>query len=228
MGDVTNLNQFDWPGWPIDANPFGKDFDATARRRMVQGSQVLMPLLRKHFDQMGTTVLEIGPFFNPLVTPEAFPSFEIFYWENDRYVVQYLQHKYQGKPAHIMFSDLNKADGPSLLRLKLENQQQFQALGRQQVLFDSAVVSHVFNYTDYRLLLIFLKIFLKKDGLLFINNVINYGLPVFFSDKRPTSNEEIEVTLTNTGYHIIESKLVPSPYPEHQKNARLLIVAKNI
>ena len=72
-----------------------------------------------------------------------------------------------------------------------------------------------------------LKEFIKKDGLLFINNVVDYGLPTFFSEKKPKSREETIKILKETGYTVIEKQIIDSPDKKHQKNKRLIIVAKS-
>jgi hypothetical protein len=38
----------DWPGWPLDNNPYGDEFDLSARKRMLAGSQMLFPFLKKY------------------------------------------------------------------------------------------------------------------------------------------------------------------------------------
>src|SRR3989344_3343435 len=85
---------YDWPGWSLDTNPFGKEFDREARHRMVLGSQLLLPLMQRW--DIGSRALEVGPFFNPLLTPTRFPSIGITFMENDPHVVQYLRECYPG------------------------------------------------------------------------------------------------------------------------------------
>lgn len=220
-------SNLDWPGWPILDNPYGKDFDLDARKRMVDGSLKLLPFLNKYKNKMGKVILEVGPFFNPLVTPERFPNKHIFYWENDHHVLQFLAKNYNDNKTHAMFCDLNHIDGPSLLKLKSQTLKHFKTLGYEEVKFDVIVASHVFNYIDYRLFLMVVKDFLKKDGLLFINNVVNYGLPDFFSEQRPKSIPETLQTIKQTGYVIIDKTILDSPYPKYQRNKRLLVVARN-
>jgi len=224
---MNQQETFEWPGWPLSENPFGEEFDAPARKRMVTGSQMLIPLLEKYRPEMGTNILEIGPFFNPLTTPKSFPNTEIFYWENDRHVIEHLNRQFKKLPAYCIYSDLNRIDGTSLLQLKEQTTKHFSSLGQAGGRFDVVVMSHLFNYTDYRLLLIILKAFIQPNALIFINNVVNYGLPNFFSEKRPLSIEETVESIKGTGYDVLESQIIPSTFPEHQKNPRLLLVAKN-
>jgi hypothetical protein len=217
-------NNVNWPGWRLEDNPHGKEFDLEARKRMLSGSNKLEPFIQKYKDKMGQEILEIGPFFNPLITSEKFPNASICYWENDYHVLGYHLKESIGKPVHPIFCDLNLIEGDSFLKLKLETQKLF----KDGIQFDSIVISHVFNYVDYKMLLMVLKDFIKKGGLIFINNVVDYGLPAFFSDKRPKSIESTIETIEQTGYKIIEKDIQDSPYKEHQKNQRLIVVAKSV
>ena len=36
-----------WPGWPLENNPFGEYFDLAARKRMLAGNKMLEPFLKK-------------------------------------------------------------------------------------------------------------------------------------------------------------------------------------
>jgi len=217
---------FDWPGWSLEANPFGENFDLAARKRMIKGSRILLPLIKKHSKKIGNPVLEVGPFFRPLVTPKLFPEKKIFYWENDRYVIEYLKKKYKEKHIFPIYCDLNKLEGASLLKLKVQTLIEMKMKGIKSEKFDSVVVSHVFNYIDYKLFLFIIKDFMKPKGLIFLNNVVDYGLPHYFSDKRPKSIPEILKSLKEAGFEIIEKRILDSPFPKHQKNKRLVLVAE--
>lgn len=217
----------DWPGWPLKNCPYGKEFDYRARKRMLSGSNMLLPLIKKYKEKMGEHILEIGPFFVPLITKRRFPKSKIFYWENDPYVLDYFKHNKKSRIFPI-FCNLNRLSGGSLLTLQNENQKIFKKLGQKNISFDSVAISQVINYVDYKLLLATLKIFLKKDGLIFINNVVNYGIPEFFSEKRPKKIFEITKAVEESGYIIIEKQFFKSPNKKYQKNKRLILVAKNI
>ena len=52
---------------------------------------MLLPLIKKYKENLGNVILEIGPFFNPLITPKDFSKTKIFYWENDYNVIRYLK-----------------------------------------------------------------------------------------------------------------------------------------
>ncbi|MFH0905533.1 MAG: hypothetical protein V1826_02325 [bacterium] len=216
-------SDYDWPGWPLNDNPYGSDFDLPARKRMIAGSRQLWPLIQKYKNRLGTNLLEVGPFFNPLITPKEFPKGRIFYWENDRHVLKWLPRQYPGTAP--IYCDLNKVEGISALRLKMETLKRFLKFKTKSIRFDAVVASHVLNYIDYRLFLLTLKGFIKPGGLLFINNVVNYGLPPFFSDKRPHSIVETLQTIRDAGYSILESRTIKSVHPR-QKNKRLLVVAQ--
>lgn len=220
-------HEFDWPGWPLEGDPYGGEFDAAARKRMVEGSRQLLSVISRFRRKIGNIVLEVGPFFNPIVTPKEFRHRHIFYWENDRHVLKYLAQYFNGHHTHAMYCDLNKIDGPSLLKLKSETLKHFHELGLPAIKFDAVIASHVLNYIDYRLFLMVMKDFLTKDGLIFINNVVNYGLPAFFSEQRPKSIAETVKTIQETGYEIVTKVVLGSPSLIYQQNKRLLIVAKN-
>ncbi|MFA6908501.1 MAG: hypothetical protein WC289_01310 [Patescibacteria group bacterium] len=223
----STIDQYNWPGWPLKQNPYGKQFDLQARKRMVEGSMKLLPALKKFRQSLGSVVLEVGPFFNPLITPERYPRKTIFYWENDYHVLNWLQHR-RTRNVHAVFCDLNTIKGQSLLTLKNETQHHFKKSGSKKRRFDSVVVSHVLNYIDYKLFLIVLKEFLKHNGLLFLNNVQDYGLPAFFSEHRPHGIPETTTILRQTGYEILYQRIIPSSKKSIQKHPRLIIVAKNI
>ena len=224
---ADNSKIFNWPGWPLDNNPFGEDFDLPARKRMLAGSQILFPFIKKQRKDIGNIILEIGPFFKPLITPKEFPKAKIFFWENDYHVLKYLKSIYSKKNVYPIFCDLDKMEKNSPLKPNLKTKKQFQKIGLKTISFDSVIVSHVFNYVDYKLFLTALKKFIKKDGLIFINNVVDYGLPAFFSERRPKSISETIKTVKKTGYDIIEKKIFESPDKKHPKNKRLILVAKS-
>ena len=212
-------------------NFYGKIFDSSAKKRMIKGSQILNPILKEYNQDIGKTILEAGPFFNPLVTPRKFFNKNIFYWEYDKYAIDWLLKKNKGKKVFPIYcDDLNNLKEDSFLKLKIKTKKYFNKYGLKKVEFDSVIISQVFNYIDYKTFLINLKNFLKKDGLIFINNVVNYGYGAheFFSEKRPKSIPETLRTIKETEYEIIEKKVYESKNKKHQKNKRLIVVAKNL
>lgn len=224
---MSDFKEFNWPGWPLEDNPHGGEFDSAARKRMLAGGQMLVPFLDKYKKDMGGNILEIGPFFHPLITPEGFPRANIFYWENDYHVLEYFNSKYKDMSVYPIHCDLNKIEGNSLMKLKLETQKYFQSINLATISFDSVVLSHVLNYVDYKFLLLVLKEFIKLKGLVFINNVVDYGLPAFFSDQRPTSISDTIKAVEESGYKIVEKEIFKSSNKKHQKNKRLIIVARS-
>ncbi len=226
-GTTLALEQYNWPGWPLEQNPYGEQFDLKARKRMVAGSAAVLPVLKRYQRSLGSTILEVGPFFNPLITPERYPKKTIFYWENDYHVLTWLRRGNAGKSVHTIYCDLNTIKGQSLLTLKNETQRYFHKKRQGKMHFDTVVASHVLNYIDYKLFLMVMKEFLKKNGLLFLNNVQDYGLPTFFSENRPKGVDETLTILKQTGYTVVYKRIIPSADPAHQKYPRLIIVARN-
>jgi hypothetical protein len=218
---------FEWPGWPLKNNPHNSDFDLEARKRMIQGSELLLPFIYNYKQNLGKFLLEIGPFFNPLITTTNFPNKKICYWENDLYVLQWLKKNNENNQIMPIFCDLNKIEGDSFIKLKHETYQYFKDNKNKTNQFDSIVISQVLNYVDYKLFFVILKTFIKKDGLIFINNVIDYGLPKFFSTNRPKNNADILEALDELGYEVIEKEELETAYPDKQKNDRLILVVKN-
>jgi len=50
--DSNNL-KYNWPGWLLNKNPYGDEFDLEARKRMVEGSKLLLPFIRKYNKKIG-------------------------------------------------------------------------------------------------------------------------------------------------------------------------------
>jgi hypothetical protein len=206
-----------WPGWPLDRWLRGDVFDIGARTRMVQGSRVLLPFIESHVARLGQRILEVGPFFHPLVTLERFPGRQIVYWENDRHVLRWLRQTM--KPSQAVHCNLRKLRSHSLSK---------RGQGRSRLLFDTVIASQVFNYLDPARFVRVLHGVLKEGGLLFVNNVVGYGLPSFFSPRRPRSAVETVRTLKDAGYEILEKHILDSPYPRYQRNKRLVCIARRL
>lgn len=206
---MNNENRdYSWPGWSLKENPFGKEFDLEGRKRMIKGSRLLLPLLRKY--PLGKIIVEAGPFFNPLINEEEAKKAErIIFLDNDPYVLNHLKTKYTAKNIQFIRADLNNSE---ILEINVK--------------IDSIIVSHLLNYIDYNSFLQKSATLLKHNGLIFINNSIDYGLPFFFSDKRPKSSEEITNSVVEAGFEIIERIELPTTNKEHQPHERLLLVAK--
>ena len=200
MLDLTHLtpDQVDWPGWRLTDNPFGQEFDFEARKRMLLGNIQLQPYLEEIKTSDLKNVLEIGPFFNPLVTPERFPGYQILYWENDPYVIKYLEEKY-GESVDIFSCDLSIFNENNIIDLWSDLSE---VLKVEHPQFGHVIMSHILNYVDYKAVFIQLKHFLPKGAMIYINHVVDYGLPRFFNQKRPKSHKELIETLEKLGFSI--------------------------
>ena len=209
-----DTKDLDWPGWPVEDNPAKGELGPDARRRMVEGSKALLPFLEKYRNGAGDRILEIGPFFHPLITQESFPDAKISYWENDVHALRYLKEKYG---ENIFF--ISRADNP-LQFLSLCSKER-----NEDGLFDSVIISQVLNYMDYQPFLLELKAIIKAEGIIFINNVINYGLSRLMSGKRPKSIRETIETAEKTGYDVIEKDTFEPP--KKNEDRRLILVLRN-
>ncbi len=189
---------------------------------MIKGNLQLQPFLEAYQDQIGQTILEVGPFFNPIIQPHDYPGSQICYWENDPHVLQYLAGQFGQDKVHFIKHDINQTltDG-CFEQLELFSQNKIEAI-------NSVVVSQVFNYIDYEGFIEVVRKKLDRKGLLFLNNVIDYGLPMFFSDKRPKSIEETIITLENKGFEVLYQRILQTENLEFQKNDRLLLVARSV
>lgn len=197
-------SQYDWVGWSLENNPYDKDFDAEARERMIQGSQLLLPLIKKY--DLGNKLLEVGPFFIPLLTPASFPNNHITFMDNDPYVIKYLIDNYP--QTTVISQDCNT------LPEKFKQQ------------YTTIVVSHVFNYINYQEFLNHIPSMLSDNGYFFLNNSPHYGLPNFFHPSRPENNDQTLKSIQAVGLKIIEYQLIPSLNKQYQPEERLLVVAK--
>jgi len=217
-------NKNNWPGWSLNDNPYGEGFDTQARQRMIDGSLELMLYVGKYKDKLGKNILEVGPFFNPLITSKKFPDKNIFYWENDRYVIDNLKKEFP--ETFPVYCDLNKIEGDSLSKLKNETLKAFNKTNQKKIKFDSVIISHVFNYIDYVLFMTILKDLMSKDALLFINNVVDYGLEDLYSKQRPRSIRETIESVEKVGFEVLDKKEIETTDKKFQKNNRLILVAK--
>ena len=56
---------------------------------------------------LGNFILEVGPFFNPLISTKNFPEKKLCYWENDLYVLQWLLKINDERQVKPIYCDLN-------------------------------------------------------------------------------------------------------------------------
>ena len=215
-----NADRYEWEGWPLERCGYDGEFDSAARHRMVEGGRALRRHLRRHRGQTGKLILEIGPFFNPLATQELFPGATIFYWDNDPNVLRWL--KTEGS-KHAIPCDLSEVDDPSFLAPTGARLRELTGADRN---FDTILVSQVFNYTDYRALLRVLPGILEPEGILFVNNVVDYGLPIHFSEHQPESIEATLAAIERSGFHLVAHEIIPSSVPDKQKHPRLVAAAR--
>lgn len=197
------------PGWTVGSNPYGKEFDLAARKRMIRASSNILPSLNKFSSQFGERILEVGPLFNPHIVPEKFKDKEIHYWEKDANICNWLENKYFGKKVFVRNIDIDKM--VPVVGLKL---------------FDVIIISNVFNYIDYKKFLKNTKWLLKEGGIIIIDNITNFGCPQHFSEKRPKSVYEIIKNLKNTGFELLSKKSYKYFNPKINKNMIQIIVAR--
>lgn len=216
--------EVDWPGWPLSINQFGDEFDEAARIRMIIGGKRLIPFIAKYSDRLGNAFFEIGPFFNPLTVGKELQNVIstdrfIVFLENDPFAVSWLKSTFQ---ANVIVLDMNAPDFRNELSLCL-----LEEAGRPASLFDTVIISQVLNYIDFRLLFESVYTLLKPGGLLFINNVINYGIPPLFSPRRPLGNDEVIQGALEKGFTLIEKAIVPNYFKKEMHERLILVLEKN-
>jgi len=214
----------EWPGWPLSENKYGHEFDEPARLRMIAGGKVLIRYIKKHLPLMTGPVLEVGPFFNPLLLDEevrgAFESEDQFYFlENDEFAVDWINNRTgSGK---VLDLDMNHSSFD-----KAFYEAVFTNEARVKPFFNSILISQVLNYVNYEKILSIFYPVLRSKGMLFINNVINFGIPQLFSDKRPRSNNEIVETALKIGYAIDTFELVPKQFEKEPEDRLILLLSR--
>lgn len=211
-----------WPGWSEEHNPFGKKFSLNSRKRMVEGSQQLLPFFKKYYSQMGGIFLEYGPFFNPLLTPERFPNKHIFFWER-RYKVREFLRKAHGIKITALQAGFTNFKKSSLKALEKRTRNAIDAKCSKGSLFDSVVASQCFNYMDYRAFLSFVTRFCRNGTLLFANNAAGYGVREKFSKMGAQSNGETIEAIMGAGFKVIEKKFLQV---SGKKLERIIVVAR--
>jgi hypothetical protein len=202
-----------WPGWDLNSNEHGTEFDELARERMVAGGLELSKYIDKYLSNFGESILEVGPFFNPITKEigEKISTKLVTYWDNDPHVIQWLHE--QNLPFDFIVKKYN------LNNLNPKNSEIIQE-------FDSMIASQIFNYIDSAAFLRFIRQKIYSDGLIFVNNVVEYGLPKFFVENRPKSIEKTIELIKKSGFEIVDYEIIPTKKPEFQKNDRLLLVAR--
>ena len=212
----------EWPGWPLANNKYGAEFDEDARIRMIIGSRKLIPYIIKYRKSLGHSLLEIGPFFNPLLKHEELCDLlenrAITFLENDPMAISWLAQHYQ---CRILDIDMNSEIFPQDLNEQINRE----ATGYRNT-FNTVIISQALNYIDHLHLLRSLLPLLEPGGLLLINNVINYGIPALFSPKRPRSNRSIIEAAIESGYSILERNTIPKHFANEPQRRMILILTK--
>lgn len=214
---IPEKYKVEWSGWPLADNRFGEEFDRDARIRMIMGGRRLIPYLLKNRKHLNGNLLEIGPFFTPLLySPElreVLPaSANITFLENDSDAVQWLQHH---GSCRLLNLDMNAAYFARDLQAQVNGE-----------VFDSVIISQVLNYVDYKNLLVELFTLIRTGGHLFINNVCDYGLPVLFSGKRPSDNESVVAASFAAGFKIKEQHVIPRYFRKEPADRLILVLQR--
>jgi hypothetical protein len=220
MNHMNNVAPQKWPGWSLQSHSFNGEFDVAARERMIKGGQALLTTLNKYSYLLGYSVLEVGPFFNPLFVQLTqgfsksigFEKIGISYLENDNNACDWLK---QQEDATIINADISQLAGLNFGDY-IENHKAF----------SSIILSQVINYINFKKTITDLSLHLSSDGLLFVNNVVNYGIPDFFSPLRPKSIEETIEIIADHGFIVLEKMLLPPP--RQSEGSRLIVVAQKV
>lgn len=220
----TKPGKVAFEGWTMDSHSFNGEFDEAARERMIKGGRLLLKYIDEYKLRLGNYIVEIGPFFNPLLNRNKLkPQQRLAYWENDPHALRWLKETHLCKQIFPVACDINEISTIefqfSSCPIFIEAEELKVYTGR----YDSIIMSQIFNYINYKDFISQIRKFINPGGLLFINNVIDYGIPAFFSEGRPGSSEEIIQTLEENDFKILEKDLLPPPRPGDDK--RLLLVA---
>jgi hypothetical protein len=219
------IDDVEWPGWPYNFTSYGCEFDRAARIRMIDGGKLLLDYLRLYREKLGT-ILEVGPFFNPLTAHLNIKEEQVVFWENDPHAFKWINTKFLNyKNVIPICCDVNKICHSYSLEEALPAYLSSH-LKLSDYAFNSIVASQILNYIDYEKFFNLAYKITKPSGLLFINNVVNYGIPNFFISKRPKSIDETLEALEKSGFLIIMSAILPPP--KQGEDNRLIAVAQKL
>lgn len=194
------------------SSEYGKEFDDQAKGRMIFGASLLNPFLQEFRQHIAGRSLEVGPFKNPLLHPDKFHAEELTYIDADDNVVDYLNTMFSAH-EHVKAINLNL------------NQIETVPHGLQASNYTAIVISQVLNYLDLYKTIRLITELARHDAHLFINNVVDYGIPELFSPKRPKDDVEIIQALSQFGWRTVKHQSIPPHFAE-QKNPRTIIVAR--
>lgn len=220
---IEKSYQIEWPGWSLSDNKYGKEFDAEARIRMIETGRKLLPYLLDNSAIFGENFLEIGPFFTPILFSEELQNYlpknhNINFLENDQNVINWLSEKFR---CFIFKLNIDSTTFFHDLTQKMTAQ-----FGSYKDFYDVVTMSQIVNYVDYKQLLTSLFPMLNKEGYIFLNNVVDYGIPILFSEQRPKSNQEIIDTAKAIGYKIYYKEEQPKMFDEEPNKRLILILSK--
>lgn len=191
-------------------HPFKKHFDGEdgrkAYNRMVAGSLELLPYLERF--TKGHKMMEVGPFYDPLLTKERFPNAEITYVDRDKDVLKFLK---------------DGGNNTKYFEFGVSKPIELVDLPEQDVI----VTSHIVNHIGLPDLVQILKLKLVKGGVLFMNESIDYGGDLMHQD-RPESIEHILIFLRKEGFEVLSYRIIPSINLQFQPNPRVVIAAQKI
>ena len=174
--------------------------DPGQTRAMVKLSMPFQLLLRKYKNYLGETILEIGPFFNPLITRARYHDKKIYYLDKEKHILN--QFSKRGVPAtHLILHDLNRLGRADYVSLKNKIRKALSSSNSGVDKFDSIIISQVFNYIDYKKFLMRMKRLMTKGGLMFLNNVIGIGQNLEFSEGTCGKSGQ-SVPVTDGGPHL--------------------------
>lgn len=199
-----------WPGWPIHSHSFNGEFDMEARARMVRGSRELLVLLYEYAHMLNKTVLEVGPFFNPLSHELQHTDLSITFWENDEHAYNWLNTTFAAQVVRCNIEEIGTTE--------------FMSIQKNNPLYNTVILSQIFNYIDYKQFILHLREFLNNGCLLFVNNVIHYGLTDFFSEERPQSIEDTIKNMEDQDFKLLKYQILRPPTPNDDN--RLIAVFK--
>ena len=202
--DIEASADYNWPGWSLSSNTFGKEFDLEARARMITGRDFFRLFISQF--NIGSSMLEIGPFFSPTIAADALPSSSsIVYLENDRHALRQLRNQHRNNPSVAVidgsiasiYADPKGVENARIRALLAKS--------------DSILLSQVINYIHYRLLVKEMSTSVRRGTLVLINNVVDYGLPSLFHESRPNSIAETVSLLKEHGADIVKLEVVCAP-----------------
>ena len=139
---IEKTYDIEWPGWSLDNNKFGKDFDAEARIRMIETGRKLLPYLLYYTNPSFKKFLEIGPFFTPILFSDELMNVlpkdkEVSFLENDQNVINWLTGKFD---CNILKLDINASTFPGELKQKMTTQ-----FGAHENFYDVITISQIVN-----------------------------------------------------------------------------------